>query len=267
MEEAISTTAQNDAPFVIWDGSGKIVPHLLYEFLSREGIGKYFPESARWKNTNPMILKVRGNVLCEVNVTFLLELAKNHILKCTEENGESGPILDSLHKSTNLFSDKNLMLLPTLDLDFISDTRECGYLFFKNGIVEITAESVVLKEYVEFDRYLWESSIINLDFKEIDFAELEQKCDFMQFLEDVTAVSDGEKSKVRLKCLASGIGYLLHRFKDPALTKAIILMDIYVNGNPNGGSGKTLLISAPGKLRRLAIIDGKRFDPREWFEF
>jgi len=267
MEVATSTAAQNDAPFVFWDGSGKIVPHLLFEFFSREGIGKYFPESARWKNSTPMILKVRGNILSEVNVTFLLETAKNHILKCTEESGEAGPILDSLHKSTNLLSDKNLMLLPTLDLDFISDTREYGYLFFKNGIVEITADNIVLKDYGDFDRYLWESSIINLDFREVAFAELMEKCDFMQFLKDVTVVSDGEKSKVRLKCLASGIGYLLHRFKDPALTKAIILMDIYVNGNPNGGSGKTLLISAIGKLRKLAIIDGKRFDPREWFEF
>jgi hypothetical protein len=46
---------------------------------------------------------------------------------------------------------------------------------------------------------------------------------------------------------------------------ALILMDVYINGQPNGGSGKTLLINAIGKLRNLSLIDGKKYDQREWF--
>ena len=44
-------------------------------------------------------------------------------------------------------------------------------------------------------------------------------------------------------------------------------MDIYVNGQPNGGSGKTLLINAIGKVRNLSILDGKSLDLKEWFSF
>jgi hypothetical protein len=92
-----------------------------------------------------------------------------------------------------------------------------------------------------------------------------KQSDFMQFVKDLTVVEEPEKAESRFNSLASAIGYLLHRQKNPATTKAIILLDIYVDGMPNGGSGKTLLISAIGKLRNLSIIDGKKYDQKEWF--
>jgi hypothetical protein len=112
---------------------------------------------------------------------------------------------------------------------------------------------------------VWENSIIPIDFGIIERTELEQNCDFLKFIKDLTIVADNDKSVSRFKALSSAIGYLLHRYKNPTTTKAIILMDVYVNGMPNGGSGKTLLINAIGKIRNLSIIDGKKYDQREWF--
>jgi hypothetical protein len=45
---------------------------------------------------------------------------------------------------------------------------------------------------------------------------------------------------------------------------AIVLMDTIVNGTPNGGSGKTFLIEIIGKIRQLAILDGKNYDQGRW---
>jgi len=87
----------------------------------------------------------------------------------------------------------------------------------------------------------------------------------MEFLKDLTIVDDDIQAVERLKALSSAIGYQLHRYKSPATTKAIILMDVFINGMPNGGSGKTLLINAIGKIRNLSVIDGKKYDQREWF--
>jgi hypothetical protein len=253
-----------EKPFIFWDGAGKISPHMLFQFLAFQGIGNYFSDDTNKKNTDPLIVKVVGNKVSQVNVGYLLDITKRHILETTAESGESGPILDSLHRSTGLFSEKNLKLLPDLNLEFISDTPDCGYFFFKNGVVQISKDELTIKPYDEFDNFVWEKSIIPMDFMVVDQQEL-NGAEFMQFLVDLTTVEDPEKAMERLKSLKSAIGYLLHKFKDPATTKSIILMDVYVNGLPNGGSGKTLLISSIGKVRNLSIIDGKKYDQREWF--
>ncbi|WP_321370488.1 hypothetical protein [uncultured Draconibacterium sp.] len=251
--------------FVFWSGKGKIIPHLLYVFFSKLGIGRYFPDDTKWKNSESIIVKIVGNVVSEVNVAYLIEIAKNHIVEMTEESGESGPILDSFHRSTSLFGDKNLKLLPILRLDFISDDKDTGYFFFRNGVVKATAEEITIDSYDEYDEYVWESSIVDLDFTFIDDAELIHNDTFLSFMTDLTKVEDEEKSEKRFISLSTAVGYLLHRFKDGTSTKAIILMDVYVNGMPNGGSGKTLLMTAVGKIRNLAIIDGKKYDQKEWF--
>ena len=250
--------------FIFWNSAGQIVPHLLYEFFEEQGIGLHFSEEKERKNAEPLIVKTTSNIVSQVNVGFLLDITKRHILDCTAEAGESGPILDSLHSKTGLFSDKNLKLLKTLRLEFLTDTPECGYFFFQNGVVQVSAEGIKLRQYSDFDQFVWEKSIIQKDFLKSELEELDTS-DFMRFLNDLTVVDEPEKAKARFQSLSSAIGYLLHRFKDPASTKAIILMDIFVNGQPNGGSGKTLLINALGKIRNLSIIDGKSYDSKEWF--
>lgn len=250
---------------IFWSGDGKIIPHLLYAYFASIGIGNYFLDESNKKNTEPVMVKLNKNIVSPINVGYLLDNAKNYILECTRENGESGPILDSLHLKTALFSDKNLKLLPTLKLEFVSDTPDSGFFFFKNGIVKVTADDLQICSYEDQDLFIWEKSIIQIDFHPVDSDSLQKESDFMCFLSDITFVEDSIKAASRFKALTSAIGYLLHRHKDPGTTKSIILMDVYINGQPNGGSGKTLLINSIGKLRNLSIIDGKKYDQREWF--
>lgn len=250
---------------IFWNGEGQISPHQLYDYFNSEGIGKYFFDEEKKKSTEPILVKITDNVVSSVSVGYLLEMTKDYILNCTAETGNSGPILDSLHSRTSLFGDRNLKLLKTLALDFISDTPECGYFFFRNGVVQVFANEITLKPYSDFDQHVWESSIIPMDFTPVNHEELLKSSDFMKFLFDLSVTENSEQSSGRFISLASAVGYLIHRHKDPATTKAIILMDVYVNGQPNGGSGKTLLINSVGKVRKLSTIDGKKYDQREWF--
>jgi hypothetical protein len=265
LEKNVTSAHTKSEKFIFWSGDGKIIPHLLYEYFKIIGVGKYYPESSKWKYTDPLIVKINGNVVSVVNVNFLLEMAKNYIYAFFEEISDAGPVIDSLHKSTSLFGDKNLKLLETLKLKFISDDRDSGYFFFRNGIVEVTKDGITLSDYDDFDLFIWENSIINLDFQKIDPNTLYETCNFMEFLHDLTKVEDENHSEERLKALKSAMGYLLHRYKDGNTNKAIILMDIFVNGMPNGGSGKSLLINSVSRIRNVATIDGKIYDQREWF--
>lgn len=250
--------------FQFWDDRGKIIPNRLYEFFCNHGIGKYYPDPRNTRNAQPLIVKVTGNLVGEVNVGYLLEFTRDYIVSLSLEPGKTGEILDSLHTSTSLFGDKNLKLLTTLSLEFISDEAGTAYLFFLNGVVEVTASQISIKPYSDFDQHVWEASIIQHEFSPVEDST---PGDFKRFLIDLSVHAEPERARLRLLSLQSAVGYLLHRYKNPSTTKAIILMDSYVNGLPNGGSGKTLLISAIGKIRKLATIDGKMYDQKEWFAF
>jgi len=250
--------------FVFWDDRGKIIPNRLYEFFFEQGIGKYYPDTRSTKNAQPLIVKVTENLVGEVNVGYLLEFTRDYIVSLSLEPGKTGEILDSLHTSTSLFGDKNLKLLTTLNLEFITDQAGTAFMFFLNGVVEVTASQIQIKPYSDFDRYVWETSVIQHEFSPVEDSA---PGDFKRFMIDLSAHADTERARLRLQSLQSAVGYLLHRYKNPATTKSIILMDSYVDGMPNGGSGKTLLITAVGKIRRLATIDGKMYDQKEWFAF
>ncbi|MGM0582855.1 MAG: hypothetical protein ACQETL_19420 [Bacteroidota bacterium] len=250
-----------------WNGAGVIIPSLLYKFLEKQGFGLYYPKQSDTKSANPVVVKVTGNLVSEVSETYLKQCAKAYILDKTEEDGKSDAIIDSLHSKIGLFGNKNQKLLTPLDLEFIEDSKDAAYLFFKNGIVEITSAEIQLKQYADFDGHVWEKNIIDHEFSPATFEELKNSCDFMHFLHDVTKVEDEEESANRFASIFSIIGYLSHRYKDNTNTKAIILMDAAPSGNPNGRTGKTLICLAIGKLRSLSIIDGKGYDQRRWFRF
>ncbi|NQU33121.1 MAG: hypothetical protein HQ521_07790 [Bacteroidetes bacterium] len=262
-----SPNDENNNGEVFWNGAGQIIPSLLYKFFERRRFGLYYPKNSDVKNTNPVVVKETGNVVSEVGDTYLLQVAKIYILEKTEEEGKSDAIIDSLHSKIGLFGSKNQKLLAKLDLDFVEDTKEIAYLFFKNGVVEITEKEIQLKQYADFDGYVWEKNIIDHDFSPASFEELVKKCDFMHFLHDITKVDDEEESGNRFASIFSIVGYLSHRYKDNTNTKAIILMDVAPSGNPNGRTGKTLICQAVGKVRSLSIIDGKGYDQRRWFRF
>jgi hypothetical protein len=65
----------------------------------------------------------------------------------------------------------------------------------------------------------------------------------------------------RVDALETTLGYLMHTFKDKTDQKAIIFNDQEIDDNPNGGSGKSLMLAALNNLRRVVKIDGKSFNP------
>lgn len=252
---------------IFWTGDGNIVPSLLYRYFESTGIGLYYPEGTDVKNGNPVVVKVTGNLVNEVSETYLLQTAKNYVLELTEEEGKSDPIIDSIHGSTGLFGSKNQKLLGTIDLNFIKDTKEAAKLFFKNCVLEITANGINQRAYDDFDGHLWAKNIIQQEFSPVTFEELSGNCDFHHFLRDITIVADEQERENRFLSMFSIIGYLAHRYKDPTRTKAIILMDASPSGSPNGRTGKTLICQAVGKLRNMSTLDGKSYDQRRWFRF
>jgi hypothetical protein len=102
--------------------------------------------------------------------------------------------------------------------------------------------------------FVWQKHIIERDY-------IHSKDSDNDFKDLVSKVSNNEET--RLKSLENTIGYLMHSFKDKTDQKAIILNDQEINDDPNGGSGKSLMLTALSYFKKMVQIDGKTFDPNQ----
>jgi hypothetical protein len=78
--------------------------------------------------------------------------------------------------------------------------------------------------------------------------------DFKVFIKNICA-SDRD----RTASMESTIGYLMHGYKNLAYSPATIFNDEVISDNPEGGTGKGIIMNAIGKLKKVAFIDGKTF--------
>ena len=86
--------------------------------------------------------------------------------------------------------------------------------------------------------------------------------DFEEFLFNVC-----RNEVKRFEALKSGIGYLLHTYKDPSFSKSIVFIDEKMSEGAFGRSGKGLVIKAISHVRNVVIEDGRNFNPSKNFAF
>lgn len=248
-----------------WDIDGKIDTALMLEFLTEKGIGLYYSENDE-QNSTPILIHETNNIVSLVNEEYIKRLVKDYIIVKSKEDGiYSNKILNSLIKS-NILKMNYLHFLSVRSINFIEDTRNVVHFFFKNGVIKITNNEVQLLPYENIDGSVWKTDIILKDISIEDYHDF-RNAEFLDFICDLANCDNQEQHSARIDSLVTIIGYLLSRYKDPSLTKAIILMDSKINGVANGGSGKSLLSKAIGNVREMACIDGKFYDARRAFNF
>jgi hypothetical protein len=157
---------------------------------------------------------------------------------------------------TKYFKRDFLSYMKAKDVDFIRDLKDKAYLFYKNCLVEITAQSVEEKQYVDFIQHVWDKQVIDRVYKKSS-----SKCDFQQFIVNISKTQD------RYDSFRSVIGYMLHTYKNPYYSPAIILNDEDISDNPQGGTGKGIITEALSKFKNTCTINGKNFDPSKDFAF
>lgn len=232
---------------IFWSVSEKgkitIEPMKYSEFLVKHGFNKYYPENAE----KPTFVRVIEN---KVRISST-EQIKDFVLNYLLTNGEND-VWNHCSKSTNLFNENFLNMIDSIHIMMLQDTKTESYIPFRNGVVRVQKDKVELVSYIDVDGYIWENQIIQRDFTTIEDSEN----DFQDF---VAKVSD--KDTARISALETTLGYLIHTYKDKTDQKAIIFNDQEIDDNPNGGSGKSLMLTALNNLRRVVKIDGKSFNP------
>ena len=236
-------------------GSYKIDPENLHEFLNERGFYTFKPES----NKSTILVKTIDKQVRQVTAKEIRELCWRYIESefQFQDDDERKQVKAEFQKNKSYFHKDNIELLPELKINEIKDTKEKSYIFFRNCIFEITAESIVKKSYDEVEGHVFETDIIFYDFKADIDKDYKPQGEFFEFVKDICKDSNKQTQDQNFKSMITIIGYLLHRYKHPANAKAIVFMDSYKNDNPNGGTGKGLLTKAFKYIREATFQDGK----------
>lgn len=149
--------------------------------------------------------------------------------------------------------------LPNL----LKDEATISYIPYQNGVVEVSAKAIRVKHYKELHAQVWKERILPRD-----FIYRKERGMFEDFFINVMGRGDKLEHRQKSENFRRAVwyyGYMLQGTKRQSTARAWILYDIK-SGN-NGRSGKTILGSAVGHIRSVAVIDGKRIDLNDRFAF
>lgn len=251
-DEVIAEIMGNTTNDIFWniDNKGKIsIDSLKFKnFLEDSGFFKYFPEGA----LIPTFVKVKSNILSFSSAALI----KEYILEYLEE--KEPMVFNYCTKNSAMFTDQFLTLLKSIDVKILQDTKDTAFIPFLNGVLKVDKDSTKLISYIDINGFIWERQIIQRNWVETedidnDFADLCLK------------VSDSYE--VRMHALSTALGYLIHSYKDKTHQKAIIFNDQEIDDNPNGGSGKSIMINALKAFKNVVVIDGKKYDNKGDFVY
>jgi hypothetical protein len=246
IESVLTKVEEENAKQTFWDRNDKGVIKIIHiqfkQFLEDNGFYKYCPEGGK----NYIFVKVTNNLIDHTSEKEIKDFVLTHLLELDDV-----AVYNYFADQTRFFKEEFLSLLSTIEIYFIADTKESSYLYYKNCAIKITKDGVTTLDYLDLGGYVWKDHVIDRNFA---LCGVTGKCDFKKFVSNINGGDEG-----RIKSMESTIGFLLHGYKNLSFCPAVILNDEVISDNPEGGTGKGLLMSALSKMKKLVVIDGKSF--------
>lgn len=214
----------------------------IISFLTTRGYFLY-----RTSVNKHIYIRIMDNIVCEVGKKDLVDEVLNFI----HEN-ETRVVYEAfLANISKFFNDEFLRSLPAKSVVFRKDKKDGMQIYYQNCIVKITPDNISTHPYTELNGFIWESQILQRDFS---ITQLKEDSDFARFIMNI-----GNQEAKRVNTICSALGFMLHNFKNPAYCPAIILNDEVISDNPEGGTGKGILIKAIEQFVTTATEEGKTF--------
>ena len=256
-QEAVNTVLnrleEQSKKFQFWTkndkGVIKIDPRIFKKFLEDNGFHKYCPEGSK----NYVFVKVTNNLIDHTNEKAI----KDFVLDYLEELEDYG-VYNYFAEQTRFFKEEFLTLLPTIEPFFIEDTKDTGYIYYKNCAVRITPNEIKPIDYIDLNGQIWMEHVIDRNYS----IEKVKSCDYKTFIKNICN-SDEQK----ILAMESTVGFLMHGYKDRGGCPAVILNDEVISDNPEGGTGKGIFMDAMSQMKKLVTIDGKAFTFERTFAY
>lgn len=223
-------------------------------------------------------VKVEGNLVEEVSKVRIIDALDDEILsngewiKHVEGSEKTYDVRNKvLEKMDTFFSDNMMLRLrESQEIEFLEDTKDTAYFYYKNGLVEVTKNGIQLRSYDAIgDKKIWKNTMLNRDFNLIPESEFIES-PFSRFCL-LAGQNDNNLLEDRFNVLRQIMGYLMHRYFEGKM-RAVILTDSRIDelGEANGRTGKTLIVQAIGKILNVnkeakgyVEVNGKNFNPEK----
>jgi hypothetical protein len=246
IESVLNKVEEENSKQTFWDRNDKGVVKIIHiqfkQFLEDNGFYKFCPEGGK----NYVFVKVTNNLIDHTSDKEIKDFVLDHLLELDDIG-----VYNYFADQTRFFKEEFLSLLSTIEIYFIADTKDASYLYYKNCAVRITKDGVSLLDYIDLGGYVWKDHVIDRNFVKCSVSD---NFDFKKFVSNVNGGDEG-----RIKSMESTMGFLLHGYKNLGFCPAVILNDEVISDNPEGGTGKGLLMNALSKMKKLVVIDGKSF--------
>ena len=246
IESVLNKVEEENSKQTFWDRNDKGVVKIIHiqfkQFLEDNGFYKFCPEGGK----NYVFVKVTNNLIDHTSEKEIKDFVLDHLLELDDIG-----VYNYFADQTRFFKEEFLSLLSTIEIYFIADTKDTSYLYYKNCAVRITKDGVSLLDYIDLGGYVWKDHVIDRNFVKCSVSD---NFDFKKFVSNINGGDEG-----RIKSMESTMGFLLHGYKNLGFCPAVILNDEVISDNPEGGTGKGLLMNALSKMKKLVVIDGKSF--------
>ena len=217
------------------------------------------------KKLNYQLVRIVDNFVSETNMEQIKKFLINYIDAIPYDNFDGinkNRLREIIYKGADAYFNKALFeFMPNVELKLLKHTKDSAYYPFLNGVVHVTKNKKELLKYGAINMHVWRDQVIpyeiNID-QDLDFTNVA----YLKFIEKISN-DEGERTEYT-KAL---IGYLLHTYKDPTKSYAVILAEETEDEAEGGGAGKGLFFKAIGKLINLVSIDGKNFKLDKSFAF
>jgi hypothetical protein len=237
-----------------------IIREKLIRFLYDNGFHLFFYDK---HSKIYRIVQQSGGFVQDVTFETMKKFVKEYVYGLPDKfDGITPPeLMEVILKGADTYFGKGLIeFVDARDIDILRDDPAAAYFTFTNGVVKVTSEGATLMSYGEIGKPVWRSQVI--DFKvDVDNYFNVEECEFYRFIDKVTASDDNSRYLTTL------IGYLLHRYKDPARPHAVILAEETEDEKKGGGTGKGILVKALTYMANLERVDGKNFKLDKNFAF
>jgi SOS response regulatory protein OraA/RecX len=254
IESVLNKVEEENSKQTFWDRNDKGVIKIIHiqfkQFLEDNGFYKYCPEGGK----NYIFVKVTNNLIDHTSDKEIKDFVLTHLLELDDV-----AVYNYFADNTRFFKEEFLSLLSTIEIYFIADNKDSSYLYYKNCAVKITKEGVTTLDYLDLGGYVWKDHVIDRNFNP---CTVDSQFDFKRFIANINA---GDIS--RIKTMESTIGFLLHGHKNLSFCPAVILNDEVISDNPEGGTGKGLIMNALSNMKKLVVIDGKSFNFEKSFPY
>jgi hypothetical protein len=200
---------------------------------------------------------------------------KDYVLDYILNNKLGQKVYNLMTGRASLFKRDYLSMIKTEKIEILRDKKDVSYLFYKNGVVEITKDKQILMPYKSYGLHIWEDQIIKRKYIEADHHESEYR-KFIWLISggfdlpenpNTNDLAKYQSAVERYNTFQTVIGYLLHSYNSGGDNKAIILNDEMISDEPNGRSGKGLFWNALKHLKKVHDLNGKHFDHTDKFKY